>query len=83
MGTGNDVRRHEAITDPFTGVGTSAHGGIHSAGLTSNHHRDVTTTDILTTNQRDLSCLGHGIGSLDGRNHATGFNHAEGHTGDP
>ena len=78
MGAGNDVRCNESVTDPFTGISSGTHSGIHSTGFTPNHHRHVTATDIFTTNQSDFRRLGHGIRRFDGGDHATGFNHAEG-----
>ena len=77
MRPGDDVSRNEPITDPLTGVSPGTHGSIHSAGLSAHHHGHITTTDVLTTDERDLCSLGHRISGLDGRHHATRLDHAQ------
>ena len=81
VGTGNDVSSNEAVTHALAGIGTGTNSGIHSTGFATHHHRDVATTYVLTADEAHLSSLGHGIGGLNSRNHAAGFDHAQGHTG--
>ena len=78
MGAGNDVGCHKAITNTFTGISASAHCSIHRTGLSTHHDGHITTADEFAGHQGDFSCFGHGIGCLDGRHKATGFDHAEG-----
>ena len=75
MGTGDDMRRHEPISDALTCIGSSSDGRVDSTGFTTNHHRDVTTTDIFTTDQGHLRSLGHGISRFNGGHHSPGFDH--------
>ena len=78
MGTGNDVRRHEPISDALTCIGSSSDGRVDSTGFTTNHDRDVTTTHVLTTDQGHFRGFGHGICRFNGGNHSPGFDHPQG-----
>ena len=78
MRTGNDVGRNQAITNTLTGIGTSSHSRVHSAGFSAHHDGDVAATHKFAADKADFSSLGHGIGRLNGGNHTAGLDHAEG-----
>ena len=77
MGASNDVGGYKAIANALASISTGAHCSVHRTGLTSHHHGHITTTDVLTTDERDLCSLGHRISGLDGRHHATRLDHAQ------
>ena len=78
VGASNDMGGHKAVADALTGISTGPNRSVHSACFTADHHGDITTANVFTADQRDFRCLRHGIRCLDGRNHAAGFDHAEG-----
>ena len=78
MGTSNDVGGNKSVTHTLTGICPRANSSVDCTGFTTNHHGDVATTDVLAADQADFSRLGHGISRFDGRDHATGFDHAQG-----
>ena len=78
MGTGNDVRGNEPISDALTCIGSSSDGRVDSTGFSTNHHRDVTTTHVLTTDQGYLRRLGHGISRFNSGYHPPGLDHSQG-----
>jgi hypothetical protein len=80
MGASNDVGSDKAVSNAFTRISTSTHSCVNRSGLSANHHRDVSTSDILTADQLHLGSFRHCIGSLNGRHHASGLNHAKGDT---
>ena len=76
--TGDDMGSHQSITHPLAGIGSRSDGCVDSTCFTANHHSDVTTTHIFTTDQGHLGGFGHGIGRFNGGHHSTGLDHAEG-----
>ena len=78
VGAGNDMGGHKAVADALTGISTGPNRSVHSACFTADHHGDITTANVFTADQRDFRCLRHGVCGLDRRDHAAGFDHAEG-----
>ena len=78
MGTGNDVRSHEPISDALASIGSGSDGSVDSTGFATNHHSDVTATHVFTTDQGHLRGLGHGICRFNGGHHPPGFDHPQG-----
>jgi hypothetical protein len=78
VGASDDVGGHQAITDALAGISAGTDGGIHSAGFTTNQHRDVTATNEFATDEAHFGRFGHGVSRFDGGHQAPCLNHAEG-----
>jgi hypothetical protein len=56
-----------------TGIGSSLYG----THISSYKYRDITGTDILLSQELNISCFDHGIGGLNSADKSFGLNHSE------
>jgi hypothetical protein len=76
MGRGNDMN---AIQFPHALCCRCAgfNSRLDCAHVAANHHGDKTGADLFLADQMDVCCLDHGVGSFDGADQASGFNHTK------
>jgi hypothetical protein len=65
------------LTQARSGSATGLNSGLNSTDVATDHDGHETGTDLLGTNQSNVSSLNHSIGSLDCGNQTAGFNHTK------
>ena len=58
------------------GGGAGVGGGFYSSDITSDDSRDEPGTYLFVSDELNVGCLDHGVGSFDHRNKTLGLDHS-------